>query len=329
MLLSKKVAVGINGFGRFGLRFFRHWLKSPYRANLYIRAINDPIRKIEDIADNIKRDEIIGKIPHTVEVAKNRIKVEDLDFIDVSRAASISDIPWHGEVEMVLEASGRFTERDLAAAHLRCGVRKVLISATSLSSDKTIILGVNHHEYDPREHHVISYGSCTVNAFVPVAKVLNDAFGITESNASVIHNTPLRDIAKPYGTIVRKGCTLEHSGPLLLPFLKGRFYVTYRMIPYPGVSLMDMSFHFAKKHSAKDVLEVLTEAASGAMDIHIAVDTDDKDANRYIGDPASAIIIASAIRKVGNRTLVSAWFDNENSAARFYDLANFVINKGM
>lgn len=323
-----KIVAGINGFGRVGLRLFRHWLANVDRANFSIKFINDPHRTAEDIAQNIKNDKVIGSISHEIIADGAVIVIDGKMRIQISSVAAISDISWHDHAELVFECTGKFTDRSLAAQHLRGKVKKVIISATSLSADKMIVLGVNHADYDSKSDTIISYGSCTVNSYVPIAKMLHEAFGIKESSAHVIHSTPLRDIQKPFGDIIRRGCTLEYAGPHLLPFLENAFYVTYRLVPYPGVSLMDMSFRFKKRVSSHQVLECLEAAAKGPLDVHISIDKDNLNPSRYIGHPSSAIIISSEIRNIGDQLLLSAWFDNENSATRVFDLANFIINQG-
>lgn len=322
----ERVPIGMNGFGRFGLRLFRYWLSNKDRAGFDISFINEPHRSAQDIAENMKDDTVIGSIPHSVKVEGNTIRVDGHPIV-VSSAKTIEDIPWHNDVKMVFECTGKFTDREKAAQHLRGSVKKVLISATSLSADMLIVLGVNHNEYDPSRHTIVSYGSCTINAYVPIAKVLNDAFGIEASHVHVIHNTPLRDIKKPFGEIARKGCTLEVVGPRLLPSLLNVFTVTYRHVPYPGASLMDMSFNLSKDVSPEEVVVMLKEASETSQDIHLDFAKEDTTSNDHISHPASAVIIPSEVRKVGKRVLLSAWFDNENSATRFFDFANFILKK--
>lgn len=325
--MNNKLKTGLNGFGRFGLRLFRHWLLHRNNALFSIDYINDPFKTAAEIAQEIKSDGVAGTIPHTVTAKGNTILINNTIRVHVSSHTSISDITWHGDVALVFECSGKFTERRLAAQHLNGMVQKVLISATTFSADALIILGVNDHEYIPEHHHIISYGSCTLNAYLPIAKILNDAYGIQESQVHVTHSTPLRSIKKPFGSILGKPCTLEYAAPLFFPQLKDNFFVQYRMIPYPGVSLMDMCFKLKKKPSVKKIISLLEQAARGAMDMHVWIEKKPKDSNYYINDPHSAIIRSSEIRSNGDYLLISSWFDNENSATRIFDLAHFVIRK--
>ena len=331
----RKIIAGINGFGRLGLHLFRYWLLNRDSASFSIGFINDPQRSARDIAKSIKRDDVIGSIPNSVKCSGSKIVIDGAVTVVATSEEDIADIPWHADTELIFEASGKFTEEHLARRHLRGRVKKVIITATSPTAHKTVILGVNHDEYEPKSHHVVSYGSCTVNAFVPIADVLHKAFTIKEAHVHVTHNTPLREIeqqrkqtGRTLGEIATKNCTLRHSAPQLLPFLNDDFSVTYNMIPDAGVSLMDMSFRFKEKVSAQDVLGCLEKASKESHNVHLAIEKDNQRSYHFVGHPASAIIRASHIHQTGSWTHVSAWFDNENSATRVFDFANFLVNMG-
>ncbi|MDO8633674.1 MAG: glyceraldehyde 3-phosphate dehydrogenase NAD-binding domain-containing protein [archaeon] len=318
------IGVGLNGFGRFGLRLLRVWLKENAFANTNyeILQINDTFLSPIKIVQCLKNDPVIGPLGLPVKLAGNKIVVGNAE-IELLAEPSPKRVPWSKKTLMVFECSGKFTRREEAVQHLRKSVRKVLISATSLSADKTIILGFNESEYKPSTHHIVSYGSCTTNCFLPVARLIHEQFGIASACASVIHNTPLDKISKPFGEILLKHCTLEFAGPKLFPVL-GDFFVNYRMVPYPGVSLMDMQFLLKKKIRLQEVNNVLEKASAGGLKGIIKLSSSQKNSNSFIGSPFSAILIDDQTRVIGNQLLLSAWFDNENSATRFNDLAKIM-----
>lgn len=331
---GEKKSAGINGFGRVGLRLFRHWLKNSKEAAFAITHIND-VRGVEEIAQEIKRDSVLGEIPNDVVVKGSTIVIDGTHTVLVSSHADILDIPWHGDVDFLFECSGKFTkktldERVLAARHLRGKVKKVIISATSIDADHMIVLGVNHEDYKPESHNVISYGSCTVNAYTPVAKILNDEFGVADASVHVTHGLPEKEIQKlgPIAPIEPRDCTLEYAGPHLLPFLKSAdFYVTYHLVPTPTASLMEMQFMFKKPASKEDVLKCLERAAESDLDLHLAIARGKQSSNEFIASANSIVIDADSIRTVGKKTLMRGWFDNEHSILRAYDLAHFMLGK--
>jgi|GEM_PF-818000 len=319
--------IAINGFGRFSLHLIRDWLLRSEDLGFDVQWINDPLRTVEEIANELAQDTILGSSISSIVVLSGRVLINDKHSIQISHEKEIINIPWQNEIDWVFECSGRFTDRKSTEKHLRGNIERVIISATSLTADKILVLGVNESEYDPYEHRIISYGSCTINGYLPIARVLNDSFEIEESGLNVTHNTPIKDIRPPYGTLLRRVCTLEYVAPRLIQALEGRFFVNYHLVPYPGVSLMDFEFRFKNEISSTKLLSRLQEAAQGEIDLHLSFTQNFDRPEQFIANFSSVVLIEESFRKVGSTHLFSAWFDNENSAVRLNDLAAFMTTK--
>ena len=320
------IKVGLNGLGRFGLRLLRLWIheKNSGKTNYEIVQINEPFSSPSQIVRNLKADAVVGPIGFPVRlIGKNTLSISNKK-IGLLSESKPGLIPWSEDVSLVFECSGQFTKRKQAMQHFRKNIRKVLISATSMSADKTLIVGFNEKEYAASKHHVVSYGSCTINCFLPVAKIVHSKFGILSASASVIHNTTLNKISKPFGEILLKPCTLEYVGPKLFPVLKD-FFVNYRTVPYPGVSLMDLRFVLKKKATPRQVNRIFEEASRKSLKGLVQLLKSEKDSNAFIGSSFSAIVLGKQTRVIGNQLLLSAWFDNENSATRFNDVAKIIV----
>lgn len=319
-------SVGLNGLGRFSLRLLRYWFneKSSGRTNFDIIQINEPYLSPTQIIRAITNDRVIGRFPANIRLNNGNLEIGKYT-ICLSSEPDPKFIEWNKEIKMILECSGKFTQKKLARQHLHTGIKKALISATSLSADKTIILGFNENEYDPFKHHIVSYGSCTTNCFLPIAKLFHQKKLISSANASVIHATALKDIKKPFGEIRLKPSTLEMAGPKLFPCLRN-FYVKYRMVPYPGISLMDIEIKLKSKITPAEANQIIKNAAKRQLKGIVKFEPQSRDSNSYIGSPFSAVVIGDQTRVIGSSVLLAAWFDNENSAARFNDVAKLMAS---
>lgn len=204
--------------------------------------INEPFKSLEDIAAELENDVVLGATRTGLRTEGEYLIFADGSSIRFSQFAKPEEIHWKNEVEWIFECSGKFTDRNEAARHLRWKIDRVFISATSMNADNMVILGLNEKNYNVEQDKIISYGSCTINGFMPIAGLLEKKFGITEAGLNVTHNTPLKDIKNAFSTILRRTCTLEYVGPILMPVLKDRFFVNYHLVTYPGVSLMDLQF---------------------------------------------------------------------------------------
>ena len=323
--VSRRIRVGVNGFGRFGMHLVRDWIQRRESLGFDLVWVNEPMRSPSEIHAELVSDVVLGPFGASVGLEESAWILEDGHRIRLSRERDVGSIPWEHEVDWVFECTGKFTDRKDASRHLRGDIERVFISATSLSADRMVVLGVTEQDYDPRTDRLISYGSCTINAFMPIAQRLHERFGILESGVNVTHNTPIKDIQGPFGTILRRTCTLEVVAPRLMPALEGRFFVNYHLVPYPGVSLIDFQFRLGSSPSAWEVRRELELAAEGGLAIHLGWADDFTRPERFVGHSASAVLVRESFKKAGDTIIFSAWFDNENSAVRLNDLGHFAV----
>ena len=242
-----------------------------------------------------------------------------------SRESDLDAIPWTGKPDFFFECSGRSTVAHDYWPLIRGRTRQVLISATSLDANQTLVYGFNHETWVPRSR-VISYRSCTVNCYVPPAAWMHRRYGIVDSDVNVVHNTPRH---RRKHALIRCPCTLEQSGPKLLPFLQpDHFTVNYTIVPYSGVSTLDFRFQIARPISLGEFIRDLVRATTdGELAGLYQVDPVDGGPESYVCTEYNAIFIENQIRVRGNNIYLSAYFDNENSASRFYDLASYLSTK--
>ena len=229
---------------------------------------------------------------------------------------------------MVFECSGKHAEfPDEVQDYLVGDTKQVVISATSWDADKTLIFGFNHQDYNPETDKVVSYGSCTVNAYVPLAKWVNDKYGINNSDVHVVHNRPGYTLDDPKNhTLFRKACTLERSGPNLLGFLDQKdFLVDYTVGPFTNVSGITMRFDVKNPVAREEFIRDLHQGFNGELKgLYCLDDVDVGDSNRYNCTPFSTVFTENGIQVRGNNLFLQGYFDNENSVNRFYDLVNYI-----
>ena len=236
-----------------------------------------------------------------------------------------SDIPWIGENDLFLECSGLNTIRKNCEKFLSGKTKLVVISATSWDSDSTLVYGYNHSNFDLKENKIISYGSCTVNAYVPLANFINEKYGLFNSDVNVVHNIQRYRKDDNY-TLNRKFCTLEKSAVELLPFInKTNFKVNYTVIPYEYASTIDFRFHLKKDVTQKTFIDDLEDSIHNGY-LNKLYDIEDYDNGPEIFNctPYSSVFIKDGINKVGDNFYLQAYFDNENSVNRYYDLLLFI-----
>lgn len=325
------VSAGLNGLGRFGLHVLRSWLDRPAPA-LRLAAINDPHLDLEAALGFIANN---GKISF----ADCRLRAEGGALL-IERAGqpplriAYSHGPadaaaWRGTTDWWLECSGLYPTAAACRRFLTGRTRRVLISATCWDADQTLVYGYNEAALDPAAG-VISYGSCTINAFVPLAAWLQRRYGIEAAGASVIHNVAQHRLAQhPHPE--RRDCSLERMGPQLLPFLDPQdFRIDYVLIPYTGVSLID--FRFTLNQAAPSTEALLDELDSACRDgalrgLYRVAAVDDGPQSCALS-PESAILLRPRTRLAGNKLSLPAYFDNENSATRYVDLLDYVATRG-
>lgn len=320
---------GINGFGRFGQHLLKYWLEQPELFS--IRYINDSVLTLQETVHILSNDRYLSTFYRPrLRIEGSMLMVEDTrgqtHAIEYTTQTG-NRIGWLGKPELFFECSGKYTQGNDVRDFLKGNTKKVIISATAQTSDKVLVYGFNEHEYSS-EDNVISYGSCTINAYVPFANFINKKYGVTESDFHIIHNIAEYQIP-PLPTLKRTGSTVEYIAPKLLPFLNGsNFAVICTYIPYGGVSMLDYRFRLKVVPTALQCINDIAEAVTvGDLKGLYMIDEVDHGPNNYKFTPFSAVFITSNLRVLGDSLYIHGYFDNENSATRFYDLACFITRQ--
>lgn len=331
--------IGINGFGRIGRNVFRASLA---KNDVEIVAIND-LTDAKTLAHLLKYDSVHGIFDAEVKAGENCIYVNGKE-IKVLAEMDPAKLPW-GElgVEIVVESTGRFTQRDKAAAHLAAGAKKVIISAPAKEEDITIVMGVNQDKYEADKHHVISNASCTTNCLAPFAKVLNDNFGIKRGLMTTVHaytndqrilDLPHKDLrrARAAGqSIIPTTTGAARAVALVLPELKGKLNGFAMRVPTPNVSVVDLVAELEKPATAEEINAKLAEAAQGELKGVLGYCDEPLVSKDFNGNPNSSIVDALSTMVIeGNMVKVVSWYDNEwGYSNRVLDLASYIASKGL
>lgn len=321
-----KKITGINGFGRFGLHLLKYWLDYSNNANFEISYINDDTLSIQDAFNIITTDFYVKFDEYEISLSDDSLVILSSDGINrIIKYTNKpkSEIPWVGMPHIFLECSGKNTIAKDCEGYILGNTKLVIISATSWDV-KTLIYGFNHYDYS-KDMKVISYGSCTVNAYVPLANYIHKKYGIIESDANFIHNIPEYKL-KDFNTLNRKFCTLEKSGPNLLGFIdKNNFTVNYTVVPYSGVSMLDFRFKLEKNIPEEEIIEDLSCAFSkGDLKSLYDLEESDRGPKAHNCTVYSAVFIKDNIRLLNNNLYLYGYFDNDNSANRYFDLINYI-----
>jgi glyceraldehyde-3-phosphate dehydrogenase type I len=328
------VKVGINGFGRIGRAVF----KISQSSKLFeVVAIND-ITDAKTLAHLLKYDSVYGKFNADINVNNDEIMVNDKK-IKVFSISDPSQIPWESlGVEIVVEASGKFTDRDSALKHLRGSVKKVVITAPAKKEDITIVLGVNENRYDPKEHNVISNASCTTNAFALMVKVLHENFGIERglmttvhsfTNDQRVHDLPHKDLRRARAASLNIIPTSTGAATTIFriyPELEGKIDAISLRVPTPTVSIVDFSAVLKKEVSKEEI----NSAFKNAQNKYIGYTDEPLVSSDFIGDERSVIIDGSLTQVVDkNFVKVFGWYDNEwGYSRRVVDLVEYIVQRG-
>ena len=331
--------VAINGFGRIGRNVLR--AAKARGAKIDFVAVND-LTDTATLAHLLKYDSVHGRYAGTVEATADGLKV-DGDTIKVLAEKDPAKLPWKElGVDIVLESTGRFTDRDKAAQHLAAGAKKVVISAPAKGEDITIVYGVNHDKYDPAKHHVISNASCTTNCLVPVVKVILGKFGFVRgfmttvhayTNDQVILDFPHKDLRRARAaamSIIPTTTGAAKATSLVLPEVKGKIDGISLRVPTADVSLVDLTCIVEKRTTIEEVNAAFSAAAaSGPLKGVLAVSTEPLVSIDYTGDFHSSTIDALSTNVVdGTLVHVSSWYDNEMGySARCVDLMAYMGSK--
>jgi glyceraldehyde 3-phosphate dehydrogenase len=329
------IRIGINGFGRIGRNILRAAL---HDEDLEFVAVND-ITDAGTLAHLLKYDSILGNLDEDVSVDGDSILVADRK-VKVLSERDPAKLPWRElEVEYVIESTGLFRKRDQAQLHIDGGAKKVIISAPAKNEDITIVMGVNHEKYDPKKHHIISNASCTTNCLAPVAKVLNDSFGLVKGQMTTIHSytndqrildLPHKDLRRARAAALSMIPTTTGAASaiyLAIPELKGKLDGTSIRVPTPNVSVVDLTSELAKSTTADDINNALREAAAGSMEGVLAVCDEPLVSLDFRGHSASSIVDSDLTSVVGgNMAKVFSWYDNEwGFSCRVRDLIHFMV----
>jgi glyceraldehyde 3-phosphate dehydrogenase len=326
--------VGVNGFGRIGRNFLRASLESG--ANFEIVGIND-LTDNATLAHLLKYDSILGRLKMPVTFTDTTITVGGRS-ISVSAERDPANIPW-GKlgVDIVVESTGIFTKAADAQKHITAGAMKVIISAPATDEDITIVMGVNHEKYDSSKHNIISNASCTTNCLAPMAKVLNDEFGIVRglmttihayTNDQVILDFPHKDLRRSRAaalSIIPTSTGAAKAISLVLPELKGKLDGYALRVPVPTGSATDLTVELAKEVSVVQINAALKKASEGSLKGYLTYTEDPIVSADIVTDPSSCIVDAGLTKVIGTTAKVVGWYDNEwGYSNRLVDLIQFI-----
>ncbi len=333
------VRVGINGFGRIGRNIMRATLGT---TDIDFVAIND-LTNSKTLAHLLKYDSVLGNLQADVKVTDTGITVDGDEF----KVLSIKDpaqLPWKDlGVDVVFESTGIFTDRDGAAKHIAAGAKKVIITAPAKNPDITVVLGVNDGQYDASTHHIISNASCTTNCLAPLAKVINDRFGLKKGWMTTVHSytndqqlldLPHKDLRRARAAALSMIPTTTGAALAVgevLPELKGKLDGFSMRVPTPNVSVVDLSALVEKKTTGEEINAALREAANGPMKGILSMSDDPLVSIDFRGNPNSSII-DTAYTKVmdGDLVKVVSWYDNEwGYSNRCVDLLRKLVAAGL
>jgi len=338
--MSKK-RVAINGLGRIGKMVLWHYVETK-PEHIEITVANGGSGTPEDLAYMLKFDSVHGKFPVSVEYTDNSLIIDGKEIAIVSERDP-EKLPWKEmNVDIVIEATGHFTDREGAAKHITAGAKKVIITAPGKNVDHTFVLGVNHDEYDPQNHHVISNASCTTNSLAPAMKVLEEVFGVESALITTVHAYTSSQV-----TIDRKKPEKHRRGRAaavniiptttgaakatteVIPSLKGKMNAMALRVPTPDGAVTDISVVLKKEASAEEINKAFEEYANNQLNGILEITYEEVVSSDILGNPHSSIIDGLSTMVVdGNKAKILAWYDNEfGYARRVLELAQMVAEK--
>ncbi len=330
--------IGINGFGRIGRNFLRAALAQG--VDLEVAAIND-LADTKTLAHLLKYDSVAGRLSEEISVQEDQLVV-DGHSIKVLGEKDPANLPWKDlGVDIVIESTGLFTKAEDARKHIDAGARKVIISAPGKGTDLTVVMGVNDNLYDDEQHDIISNASCTTNCLGPLAKILNDNFGIERGLMTTIHaytadqnlqDAPHRDLRRARAAAINVVPTSTGAAKaigLVIPELQGKLDGFAVRVPVPTGSLTDLTVTVSREVTAEEVNEAYRKAADQDQWQGILTYTEEPlVSSDIVSDPASAIFDSGLTKVLGNQVKVVAWYDNEwGYSHRLVDIAELVASK--
>jgi glyceraldehyde 3-phosphate dehydrogenase len=327
------VRVGINGFGRIGRNFFR--AAKQQGVDIDFVAVND-LGSIETMAHLLKYDSVLGQLPDKISATSRSIKVGK-DTIKVLQQRNPKELPW-GElgVDVVIESTGIFNSRDQAAMHLEGGAPLVIVSAPCTAADATFVYGVNHNDFRISKHKVISNASCTTNCFVPLVKVLDDAFGVTQGMMTTVHaytgdqslvdgpHSDLRRARAAAINIIPTSTGAARATSLVMESMKGKLDGSALRVPVPTGSLTDFTVNLKQAATVEEINAAFAKAATGKLAGILRYTEDEIVSSDIVNDPHSCVFDAGLTMSMGKMVKVNGWYDNEwGYSNRLVDLTMF------
>ncbi len=330
------IRVGINGFGRIGRQTYRA-LMDEYSDDIEVVSVND-ITDTQTLGYLLKYDSNYGFFDGEVEIEENALKING-QTLQITAERDPANLPW-GKlgVEIVIESTGRFTDAEAAKGHIKAGAKKVIISAPAKGEDITIVMGVNHEQYDPEKHNIISNASCTTNCLAPVAKVILEKFGIVKGMVTTVHSytndqvildQPHKDLRRARAaalSIIPTTTGAAKALALVIPELKGKFDGFSMRVPTSTVSVIDFKAVVGRNTTVEEVNAALLEASQGDLEDILGYSDEPLVSVDYRGDPRSSIIDALSTMVVGGDLIqVVSWYDNEwGYSCRVADLTAYI-----
>jgi len=314
------VRVGINGFGRIGRNFFR--AVAARNADIEIVAVND-LGSLKTMAHLLKYDSVLGVLPQTITAVEGGISI-DGKILKVVSERDPKALPWGSlGVDVVIESTGIFTDRDKAATHLEAGAPMVIVSAPSNGADATFVFGVNHQDFDKSKHKVISNASCTTNCFVPMVKVLDDAFGVQNGLMTTVHaytgdqslvDGPHSDLRRARGAAINITPTstgAARATSLVMESMKGKLDGTALRVPVPTGSITDFVANLSKPATVEEINAAFKAAADGPLKGVLEYTSDPIVSSDIVTNPHSCIFDSDLTMSMGTLVKVLGWYDNE------------------
>ena len=331
------IRVGINGFGRIGRNFYRAVAASG--ADIEIVAVND-LGSLKTMAHLLKYDSVLGVLPNAISATDDGIKI-DGKTLKVLQVRDPKELPWKAlGVDLVIESTGIFTDRDKAAMHLDAGAPLVIVSAPSNGADATFVYGVNHNEFDASKHKVISNASCTTNCFVPLVKVLDDAFGVENGLMTTVHaytgdqqlvDGPHSDLRRARGAAINITPTstgAARATSLVMAAMKGKLDGTALRVPVPTGSITDFVANLKKPATVDEINAAFKAAANGPLKGVLEYTDAPIVSSDIVTNPHSCVFDSDLTMSMGTMVKVLGWYDNEwGYSNRLVDLTKHVGSK--
>src|SRR5579884_3903770 len=334
------IRVGINGFGRIGRQSMKAILER-HAQDVEVVAVND-LTDTQTNAHLLRYDSTYGRFPGEVEATADSLIVNG-HKIKVIAQRDPAQIPW-GDlgVQVVIESTGLFTDADKAAAHIKGGAKKVIISAPAKGEDLTVVLGVNENMYDPSKHNIISNASCTTNCLAPAAKVLNDAFGIEHGLMTTVHSytndqrildvvhKDLRRARAAAQNIIPTTTGAARALALVIPELRGKLNGLALRVPTPTVSIVDLTVALERPATAQEINRAFKRASEEELRGYLGYTEEPLVSSDFKGDPRSGVIDGLSTMVVDGLVKVLSWYDNEwGYSCRIADLVNYMVERGL